>query len=138
MLDGDDASAIAFNAHGGTGCISVTGNIAPKLCAQMQEASLAGDHAKALAIQEKLLPLHSVLFVEASPGPVKYAAELLGICQSDLRLPMAPPSKETQAKVKAAVKALGLQGPKASKRSEARRDGKEGVRTWQSRCSPYQ
>src|SRR3546814_17572591 len=71
MLDGDDASAIAFNAHGGTGCISVTGNIAPKLCAPMQEASLAGDHAKALAIQETLMPLNSVRFVEATPGPGK-------------------------------------------------------------------
>src|SRR3546814_16288822 len=111
---------MAFTAPGGPVRISGTGNIAPKLGAQMQEASRAVDHAKALAIQEKLLPLHSVLFVEASPGPVKYAAELLGICQSDLRLPMAPPSKETQAKVKAAVKALGLQGPKASKSAKAK------------------
>lgn len=117
QLDGDDASAIAFNAHGGSGCISVTGNIAPKLVAQMQEASLAGDHAKAMAIQEKLLPLHSVLFMEASPGPVKYAAELLGICSGEVRLPLVAPTKETQAKVKAVVKALGLQGPKARAKS---------------------
>ncbi len=117
QLDGDDASAIAFNAHGGSGCISVTGNIAPKLVAQMQEASLAGDHAKALAIQEKLLPLHSVLFIEASPGPVKYAAELLGICSGEVRLPLVTPTKETQARVKAVVKALGLQGPKARSKS---------------------
>lgn len=117
QLDGDDASAIAFNAHGGSGCISVTGNIAPKLVAQMQEASLAGDHAKAMAIQEKLLPLHSVLFIEASPGPVKYAAELLGICSGEVRLPLVAPTKETQAKVKAVVKALGLQGPKARAKS---------------------
>lgn len=115
QLDGDDGSAIAFNAHGGTGCISVTGNIAPKLVAQMQEASLAGDQAKALAIQEKLMPLHSALFIEASPGPVKFAAELLGICTGELRLPLVEPTKETKAKVKAVVKALGLQGPKASK-----------------------
>lgn len=115
QLDGDDGSAIAFNAHGGTGCISVTGNIAPRLVAQMQEASLAGDQAKALALQEKLMPLHSALFIEASPGPVKYAAELLGICTAELRLPLVEPTKETKAKVKAVVKTLGLQGPKASR-----------------------
>lgn len=113
QLDGDDATAPGFNTHGGSGCISVTGNIAPKLVAQMQEASLAGDHAKALAIQEKLMPLHSVLFTEASPGPVKYAAELLGICTAEVRLPLVQPTKETQAKVKAVVKAVGLVGPKA-------------------------
>lgn len=113
QLDGDDTTALAFNAHGGTGCISVTGNIAPKLVAQMQEASLAGDHAKALAIQEKLMPLHKSLFAETSPGPVKYAAELLGICSAELRLPMVPPSKATTDRVKALVKQLGLVGPKA-------------------------
>lgn len=112
QLDGDDASALAFNAHGGTGCISVTGNIAPKLVSQMQEASLSGDHAKALAIQEKLMPLHSALFAETSPGPVKYAAELLGICTAELRLPMVPPSKATTDRVKVLVKQLGLTGPK--------------------------
>ncbi|HEX6959795.1 MAG TPA: 4-hydroxy-tetrahydrodipicolinate synthase [Ferrovibrio sp.] len=120
MLDGDDATAIAFNAHGGSGCISVTGNIAPRLVAQMQEASLRGDHAKALAIQEKLMPLHTALFIEASPGPVKFAAELLGICSSEVRLPLVTPTKETQAKVKAAVKAAGLKGPKDS-RSKAKK-----------------
>jgi 4-hydroxy-tetrahydrodipicolinate synthase len=115
QLDGDDTSAIAFNAHGGSGCISVTGNIAPKLVAQMQEASLSGDHAKALAIQEKLMPLHKSLFAETSPGPVKFAAQMLGICSDELRLPMVPPSKETTDRVKALVKQLGLVGPKNSK-----------------------
>lgn len=123
QLDGDDATALAFNAHGGTGCISVTGNIAPKLVAQMQEASLAGDSAKALAIQEKLMPLHSALFMETSPGPVKYAAELLGICTSEVRLPLVPASKTAQVRVKALVKALGLTGPKAGAKAKAKGKG---------------
>lgn len=125
QLDGDDTTALAFNAHGGTGCISVTGNIAPKLVAQMQEASLAGDHAKALAIQDKLMPLHKALFAETSPGPVKYAAELLGICSGEVRLPLVPPGKETQAKVKALVKSLGLQGPKAKSGGKAKAKAKK-------------
>jgi len=112
QLDGDDATAIAFNAHGGVGCISVTANIAPKLCSQMQVASLAGDAAKALAIQERLMPLHQNLFIEPNPGPAKYAASLLGICGPDLRLPLVPPSKATQAAVRAAIKAAGLKKKK--------------------------
>lgn len=126
QLDGDDTTALAFNAHGGTGCISVTGNIAPKLVAQMQEASLAGDHAKALAIQEKLMPLHKSLFAETSPGPVKYAAELLGICSAELRLPMVPPTKATTDRVKALVKQLGLVGPKSKgSKSSTKKTGKK-------------
>ncbi|MBX3454334.1 4-hydroxy-tetrahydrodipicolinate synthase [Ferrovibrio sp.] len=108
QLDGDDVTAIAFNAHGGVGCISVTANIAPKEVAQLQEASLAGDHAKALAIQEKLLPLHQSLFVEPNPAPVKFAASLLGICGPDVRLPLVTTTKETQARVRAALKAAGI------------------------------
>jgi len=108
QLDGDDVTAIAFNAHGGVGCISVTANIAPKEVAQMQEASLAGDHAKALEIQERLMPLHQALFVEPNPGPVKFAASLLNICGPDVRLPLVSPTKETQARVRAALKAAGI------------------------------
>ncbi|WP_374631972.1 4-hydroxy-tetrahydrodipicolinate synthase [Ferrovibrio sp.] len=108
QLDGDDVTAIAFNAHGGVGCISVTANIAPKEVAQLQEVSLAGDHAKALAIQEKLLPLHQSLFVEPNPAPVKFAASLLGICGPDVRLPLVTTTKETQARVRAALKAAGI------------------------------
>lgn len=108
QLDGDDVTAIAFNAHGGVGCISVTANIAPKEVAQMQEASLAGDHAKALEIQERLMPLHQALFVEPNPVPVKFAASLLNICGPDVRLPLAPVTKETQARVRAALKAAGI------------------------------
>lgn len=108
QLDGDDVTAIAFNAHGGVGCISVTANIAPKEVAQMQEASLAGDHAKALEIQERLMPLHQALFVEPNPGPVKFAASVLNICGPDVRLPLVSPTKETQARVRAALKAAGI------------------------------
>lgn len=108
QLDGDDVTALAFNAHGGVGCISVTANIAPKEIAQLQEASLAGDHAKALEIQERLMPLHQALFVEPNPGPVKFAASVLNICGPDVRLPLVSPTKETQARVRAALKAAGI------------------------------
>ncbi len=117
QLDGDDVTALAFNAHGGVGVISVTANIAPGPVAKMQEASLAGDHATAQAIMEKLLPLHTSLFLEPNPVPVKFAGSLLGICQPDVRLPLAPLAKETQAKVKEALKAAGIAKPrKATKK----------------------
>lgn len=108
MLSGEDITALGFNAHGGHGCISVTSNIAPRLCADFQAASLAGDVQKALALQDKLAPLHDAIFVETSPGPVKYAASLLGHCAPDLRLPMAPVSARTQDVVRAALQAAGL------------------------------
>lgn len=108
MLSGEDITALGFNAHGGQGCISVTSNIAPRLCADFQAASLAGDVKKALALQDKLAPLHDAMFVETSPGPVKYAASLLGRCAADLRLPMAPVSARTQEIVAGALKAAGL------------------------------
>jgi len=108
QLDGDDVTAVAFNANGGVGCISVTGNIAPKLVAQLQEASLRGDHARALEIQERLLPVHQAMFIESNPAPVKFAASVLGLCEPDVRLPMIPVSRETQARVKAALKAAGI------------------------------
>src|SRR5579872_4774493 len=79
-LSGDDASALGFMAHGGRGCISVTSNVAPKLCSDFQNACLKGDFAAALAIQDRLMPLHDALFCEASPAPTKYAASLLGLC----------------------------------------------------------
>ena len=78
MLSGEDATALGFNAHGGTGCISVTANVAPALCSQFQEACQKGDFATALKIQDRLMPLHDALFVETSPGPVKYACSRLG------------------------------------------------------------
>lgn len=110
QLDGDDITALAFNAHGGVGCISVTANIAPGLVAKMQEASLSGDSKTAMQIQERLLPVHQAMFVESNPAPVKFAASVLGICQPDVRLPLAPVNKETMARVKAALKAAGIRG----------------------------
>jgi 4-hydroxy-tetrahydrodipicolinate synthase len=85
QLSGEDGTALAFNAHGGTGCISVTANVAPRLCAEFQEATLAGDYAKALTLQDRLMPLHKALFCETSPGPVKYAVSLLGHAPEELR-----------------------------------------------------
>ncbi len=81
MLSGEDATALGFNAHGGQGCISVTSNVAPRLCAEFQAACLRGDYAAALRLQDRLLPLHDALFVETNPGPVKYAVSKLGMCE---------------------------------------------------------
>ena len=103
QLSGKDQTALAFNAHGGHGCISVTANIAPKLLADFQTATLNGDFAKALEIQDKLTALHDVMFIEPSPGPVKYAAKLLGLCSDEMRLPMTPITEATEIKVKDAM-----------------------------------
>jgi len=109
MLSGEDATALGFNAHGGRGCISVTANVAPRLCAELQRHSLAGDYTAALAVQDRLMPLHDALFCETSPGPVKYALSLLGLCDEEMRLPMqAPIADASKAKVKAAMAAAGL------------------------------
>ncbi len=110
MLSGEDITALGFNAHGGRGCISVTSNIAPKLCAEFQAATLKGDFAAALRLQDKLAILHDAMFVETSPGPVKYAASLLGLCAPDMRLPMAPVSERTREVVKSTLHAVGLLG----------------------------
>jgi 4-hydroxy-tetrahydrodipicolinate synthase len=95
-------------AHGGRGCISVTSNVAPALCAEFQNACLAGDFAKALKIQDRLMPLHDALFVETSPGPVKYAASRLGLCSPETRLPLAPVTEATRKAVDAALVQAGL------------------------------
>ncbi len=108
QLSGEDGTALGFNAHGGQGCISVTANIAPKLCAQFQDATLNGDYAGALAIQDRLMPLHSTLFMETSPAPVKYAASLLGKCRNELRLPLVPVTETTQRAVSDAMQHAGL------------------------------
>jgi 4-hydroxy-tetrahydrodipicolinate synthase len=108
QLSGEDATALAFMAHGGHGCISVTSNIAPALCAEFQNACLAGDYARALELHDRLMPLHEALFVETSPGPVKYAASLLGLCKPGTRLPLAPVSGQTKATVAAALEKSGL------------------------------
>lgn len=108
MLSGEDITALGFNAHGGQGCISVTSNIAPRLCAEFQALTLKGDYAAALKLQDRLSVLHDAMFVETSPGPVKYAASLLGLCSPEMRLPMAPVSDRTKAVVEAALKTAGL------------------------------
>ena len=108
QLSGEDASALGFNAHGGVGCISVTANVAPRLCAQFQEATLSGDHATALEIQDRLMPLHTALFVEPNPCPAKHALSLLGRIRDEVRLPLVPVSEATKAQVRAAMVHAGL------------------------------
>jgi len=108
QLSGEDASVLALLAGGGHGCISVTANVAPRLCAEMHGAWMAGDAAGALAIQERLMPLHEALFVETSPAPVKYAASLLGLSDGRVRLPLVAPRPETRARIEAAMRSAGL------------------------------
>ncbi|WP_454917058.1 4-hydroxy-tetrahydrodipicolinate synthase [Xanthobacter sediminis] len=108
QLSGEDATALGFMAHGGVGCISVTSNVAPRLCAAFQAACLKGDFAAALAIQDTLMPLHTALFVETNPTPTKYALSLLGKMGEDVRLPMVPVSEATRAVVRSAMVHAGL------------------------------
>jgi len=108
QLSGEDGTALGFNAHGGVGCISVTANIAPRLCAEFQNACTKGDYTKARDLHERLMPLHDTLFCETSPTPVKYAASLLGKCEETVRLPLAPLSESSKAKVRAAMTKAGL------------------------------
>ncbi|MCI0752849.1 4-hydroxy-tetrahydrodipicolinate synthase [Teichococcus vastitatis] len=108
QLSGEDHTALAFRAAGGVGCISVTANVAPRLCAEMHAAWEAGRIEEALEIQDRLTPLHDALFCETSPGPVKYAASLLGKSSAFCRLPMAPVADATRARVKAAMVTAGL------------------------------
>jgi 4-hydroxy-tetrahydrodipicolinate synthase len=108
QLSGEDATALGFMAHGGHGCISVTANIAPALCSEFQLACLGGNYKRALELQDKLMPLHDALFVEANPGPVKYAAERLGLCSSETRLPLAPLSPASRKRVDDALATVGL------------------------------
>ena len=108
QLSGDDGSALGFSAHGGRGCISVTANVAPRLFAQMQELSLAGDFAAARAIDAKLAPLHKALFCEPSPAPAKYACALLGLCTDNVRLPLLACTEAGKAQVRAAMTRAGL------------------------------
>jgi 4-hydroxy-tetrahydrodipicolinate synthase len=114
QLSGEDGTALAFMAHGGHGCISVTSNVAPRLCAEFQNACLAGDFRRALEFHDKLMPLHEALFVESNPGPVKYAAARLGLCKPDTRLPLAPVSDQTKAIVDAALDKVGVLDRKAT------------------------
>ncbi|MBP7253140.1 MAG: 4-hydroxy-tetrahydrodipicolinate synthase [Alphaproteobacteria bacterium] len=108
QFSGEDGTALAFLAQGGHGCISVTSNVAPALCAQMHAAWQKGDVKLAQAIQDKLMPLHDALFTETSPGPVKFAASLMGWGENSLRLPLVPVSKATEQNVEMALQAAGL------------------------------
>jgi 4-hydroxy-tetrahydrodipicolinate synthase len=108
QLSGEDMTALAVMAHGGHGCISVTSNVAPRQCSQMQEACLAGDFAGALKLQDLLSPLHSALFVEPNPAGPKYALSVLGKISGEIRLPMLPASQTAQAAIKKAMVHAGL------------------------------
>jgi 4-hydroxy-tetrahydrodipicolinate synthase len=108
MLSGEDVTALAFNAQGGVGCISVTANVAPRACADMQEAWQKGDIARATRINDRLAALHDALFVETSPAPVKYAASLLGKATPEVRPPLVAASAEAQAKVQQAMRVAGV------------------------------
>ena len=108
QLSGEDHTALAFNASGGVGCISVTANVAPRLCAEMHKAWRAGRTAEAMAIQDRLVPLHDALFCETSPGPVKYAASLIGKSTEHCRLPLAPLGEQSKARVREALVSVGL------------------------------
>ena len=108
QLSGEDPTALGFNAHGGHGCISVTSNVAPRLCAEFQRASLKGDYATALKLQDKLMPLHTALFIETNPAPAKYALSLLGKCADTVRLPMVRLAEPTKAAVRHAMVHAGL------------------------------
>ncbi len=108
QLSGDDGTALAFNAHGGVGCISVTANVAPALCAEFQTAALSGDLARARKLHERLMPLHMAMFAEPSPGPAKYAASLLGLCAPFVRPPLTEISETARRAVEAAMRNAGL------------------------------
>ena len=108
QLSGEDASALGFMAHGGHGCISVTSNVAPRLCAEFQSACLKGDYHTALRLQDKLMPLHTALFIETNPAPAKYALSVLGKCADTVRLPMVRLAEKTKAAVREAMVHAGL------------------------------
>lgn len=108
QLSGEDATIVPFLAQGGHGCISVTSNVAPKLCAQLHDAWNAGDYARVFELRDTLMPIHEAMFCETSPGPAKYAASLLGKCLPTLRLPMVQPSAESKARIQAALEQVGL------------------------------
>ena len=108
QLSGEDASALGFNAHGGVGCISVTSNVAPRLCSEFQEATLSGDSAKALELQDRLLPLHKAIFMEPGVSGSKYALSKLGKVENVVRSPLVTVEASTAEKIDAALKHAGL------------------------------
>ena len=108
QLSGNDDSALGFNAHGGRGCISVVANIAPRLSAEFQEAMLAGDYARALTYQDRLMPLHRAAFAEPNPAPTKFALSLLGKCTDEVRSPMITLEETTRERMRGAMRHAGL------------------------------
>jgi 4-hydroxy-tetrahydrodipicolinate synthase len=114
QLSGEDATALGFMAHGGAGCVSVASNVAPRLCADFQNACMAGDFKKALELQDRLMPLHEILFVEVNPAPVKYAVSRLGFGTSEMRLPMVPISEASRKAIDRVLGELDLVGAKAA------------------------
>ena len=110
QLSGEDATALGFNAHGGVGCISVTANVAPKLCAEFQAATLRGDYRTALALQDRLMPLHEAIFIEPGLVGAKYALSVLGLCSPEVRLPLVGLTDGTKDRIKDAMRHAGLIG----------------------------
>ncbi len=108
QMSGEDATVLALLANGGHGCISVTANVAPRACAEFYNAWESGDPQRALALQDRLMPLHQALFIETSPAPVKYAASLLGLCSDEVRLPLAPLSAAAQPVVTDSMRSAGV------------------------------
>lgn len=108
QLSGEDATALGFNAHGGVGCISVTANVAPRLCAEFQAATLAGDYKKALEYQDRLMPLHEAIFIEPGLVGAKYGLSLLGLCNTDVRLPLVGLTDGTKDRIRAAMVHAGV------------------------------
>lgn len=108
LLSGEDGTALGYMAHGGHGCISVTSNVAPRLCADFQNACLANDYATALKLQDRLMPLHRALFIETSPAGAKYALCRLGRIRSDLRLPLVKVSETVKTEIDDAMRHAGL------------------------------
>ncbi len=108
QLSGEDATVAAFLAQGGHGCISVTSNVAPRLCADLHESWRERDYDRFAEVRDRLMPLHAALFCESSPGPVKYAASLLGKCTADTRMPLVPIAESSRARVEQAMRTVGL------------------------------
>ena len=108
LISGEDGTALGYMAHGGHGCISVTANIAPRLCADFQNACMKGDFQTALTLQDRLMPAHDAMFIEPSPAPVKFAASLLGICRDEVRLPLVPATEPARATIRAALASAGI------------------------------
>ena len=108
QLSGEDAAVLALLVEGGHGCISVTANVAPRLCSEMHTRWMDGDAKATLAVQQRLMPLHAALFAETSPAPVKYAASVLGKCSPEVRLPLVEPTQATKGEVESAMRWAGL------------------------------